>query len=187
MVNKQAIYDSLKSCPVIASVHDKLFNEALNSPVEVIFLLGANILTLSERIEAAHKSGKYIFVHMDLTEGLGKDKSGIEYLAQCGADGLVTTKAMLIRMAKDSGLLTVQRFFAYDTQGIESISDMLNNSSPDIIEIMPGVIGKIIQRFSKASVPLISGGLIETKAEVVEALNQGAIAVSTGVSTLWYS
>ena len=56
----------------------------------------------------------------------------------------------------------------------------------DLIEIMPGVIGKIIERFAKGEIPLISGGLIETKAEVTSALNLGAFAVSTGKSELWY-
>ena len=36
-------------------------------------------------------------------------------------------------------------------------------------------------------IPVIAGGLIETKAEVTEALCQGALAVSTGKQELWYS
>ena len=93
---------------------------------------------------------------------------------------------MLIKAAKEHSLATVQRFFALDSQGVESISDMLSNSSPDFIEIMPGVIGKIIERFSNESAPLISGGLIETKADVTTALSLGAFAVSTGKPELWY-
>ncbi|MBQ3075076.1 MAG: glycerol-3-phosphate responsive antiterminator, partial [Clostridia bacterium] len=38
----------------------------------------------------------------------------------------------------------------------------------------------------EVSVPLIAGGLIETKAEVMDALQSGAIAVSTGKEELWY-
>ncbi|MBR5294956.1 MAG: glycerol-3-phosphate responsive antiterminator, partial [Clostridia bacterium] len=79
------------------------------------------------------------------------------------------------------------RIFVYDSQGISSIAEMLGSSSPDIIEILPGVIGKIIDRFAESvSVPLIAGGLIETKAEVTTALQKGAIAVSTGKEELWY-
>ncbi len=185
-MNRKSLYECLEVCPIIASVHDEFFENVLNSPSEVIFLLGGNIITVGERIKAAHSAGKSIFIHIDLTDGIGKDRSGVEYLAHLGADGILSTKAILIRIAKECGLLTVQRFFAYDTQGIESISEILYNSSPDIIEIMPGVIGKIIERFSDSSVPLIAGGLIETKQEVTTALSLGALAVSTGVEELWY-
>ena len=77
-----------------------------------------------------------------------------------GADGIISTKTFLIKAASDCGLITVQRFFAYDLQGVESISDVLAGSSADIIEIMPGVIGKIIERFSGVNIPLIAGVLI---------------------------
>lgn len=185
-MTQNALYDCLEASPIIASVHDKSFADVLKSPSEVIFLLGGNIITVGDRIKAAHNAGKSIFIHIDLTDGIGKDRSGVEYLASLGADGILSTKAILIRIAKECGLLTVQRFFAYDTQGVESISEILSNSSPDIIEIMPGVIGKIIERFSVSSVPLIAGGLIETKQEVTAALSLGALAVSTGVEELWY-
>lgn len=185
-MTKNEFYDCLEKCPIVASAHDHSFSEVLKSPAEVIFLLGGNIISIGDRIKEAHKAGKSIFIHIDLTEGIGRDRSGIEFLSKLGADGILSTKAILIRIAKDFGLLTVQRFFAYDTQGIESINDILANSQPDIIEIMPGVIGKIIERFSSGYVPLIAGGLIETKQEVTTALSLGAVAVSTGVEELWY-
>ena len=54
------------------------------------------------------------------------------------------------------------------------------------MEIMPGIIGKAISRFSKGYIPVIAGGLLETKAEVTEALGSGATAISTGAKELWY-
>lgn len=185
-MTKKELYESLEISPIIAAVNEKHFEKAISSPVDVIFLLGCNILSIKEKIEAAHKAQKRIFVHIDLAEGIGKDKAGVEFLARNGADGIISTKAMLIKAAKEHGLVTVQRFFALDSQGVESISDMLLNTSPDFIEIMPGVIGKIIERFANERVPLISGGLIETKADVTTALNLGAFAVSTGKQELWY-
>lgn len=185
-MTKAELYESLEVSPIIAAVNEKFLNKALKSPVDVIFLLGSSILTLKENIELTHKAGKKIFVHIDLAEGIGKDKAGVEFLAKSGADGIISTKAMLIKVAKEHSLATVQRFFALDSQGVESIKDMLLNSSPDFIEIMPGVIGKVIERFSNESAPLISGGLIETKADVTNALSLGAFAVSTGKPELWY-
>ena len=84
------------------------------------------------------------------------------------------------------GLLTVQRFFALDSKGMESIEDMLRTSTPHLVEIMPGVIGKAIRRFSGCGIPIIAGGLVETKQEVTEAISCGAAAVSTGREDLWY-
>ncbi len=183
----QSILDSLESSPVIAAVKDEKFSLALKSPVEIIFLFGSKILSVKDRIDAAHESGKRIFIHMDLAEGIARDRAGVEFLHKQGVDGIISTKPSLLRIAKDLGLVTVQRFFVYDSQGISGIAEMLGTSSPDIIEILPGVIGKIIDRFAESvSVPLIAGGLIETKAEVTCALQKGAIAVSTGREELWY-
>ena len=172
--------------PVIAAVRDDRWEAALASPADVLFYLSAELMSIEKRIIQAHEAGKALFIHLDLAEGIGKDKAGIRYLAQLGADGIISTRAQLIRMARDQGLLTVQRFFALDSQGIDSIDEMLERSAPHMMEIMPGVIGKAIRRFSGGSLPVIAGGLIQTKAEVTEALSCGAAAVSTGNRELWY-
>lgn len=176
----------LEATPIIAAVRDRLFDKALQAPVDVIFLLGCDIATIRQRIDAAKNAKKYIFIHIDLAEGIGKDKSGIKFLASCGADGIISTRSNLIKYAKEQGLLTIQRFFAYDSHGVESISDVLSVTKPDIMEIMPGVMGKIIKRFSGGKIPLIAGGLVETRQEVTSALSLGALAVSTGKEELWY-
>ena len=51
---------------------------------------------------------------------------------------------------------------------------------------MPGVIPKVIEKFAEKNINVIAGGLIETKAEVLTALQHSATAVSTGKSELWY-
>lgn len=180
------LINRLENCPVIAAVREPKFQAALSSPAEVLFCLEAHLLTIRQRITQAHESGKYIFIHMDLAEGIGKDKEGLQYLAQCGADGIISTRAQIIRAAKDLGLLTVQRFFALDSQGMDSVQEMLKNTNPHLMEIMPGVIPKAIHRFASGSIPVIAGGLIETKHEVTAALSSGALAVSTGSKDLWY-
>ena len=92
-MTQQALLDSLERCPVIAAVNDRRFQEALTSPAEVIFLLGGSLITVGQRINAAHEAGKYIFIHIDLAEGIGKDRAGIQYLSQAGADGILSTRA----------------------------------------------------------------------------------------------
>ena len=184
-MTKQELIDCLERTPIVAATQDFGIEAALASPAEIIFCLKSNILTVQKHIKDAHAMGKYIFVHIDLAEGIGRDRAGIEYLAMLGVDGIITTRTQTARQARDIGLIAVQRFFALDSQGIESMAETLENFAPDLIEIMPGVIGKVISRFSKGDIPVIAGGLIETKKEVLTALECGAIAVSTGKRELW--
>ena len=185
-VMRTELIERLENCPVISAIREDGFEEALSSPCEVIFLLGCSVLTVGDLVKKAHGQGKLVLVHIDLADGIGKDKAGIQYLTKCGVDGIISTRSHLIRAAKELGLITVQRFFALDSQGVDSIGDVLNSSLPTLVEIMPGIAGKVINRFSGGKTPVIAGGLIETKSEVMEALSQGALAVSTGKKELWY-
>ena len=143
-------------------------------------------MTIEENIKYAHSKGKKMLVHIDLAEGVGKDSAGVRYLSEIGCDGIISTKPQIIKCAKKEGMFTVQRFFTLDTQGLESIDELLSCSKPSMIEIMPGVITKTISKFANGTVPVIAGGLIETKEEITAALGSGAVAVSTGKEHLWY-
>lgn len=182
----QEMRDCLERSPVIAAVPNGMLPQALASPAEIIFDLKASLMTAEESIHRAHEAGKRIFIHIDLADGIGKDKAGVEYLARLGADGIISTKAALIRYGNDAGLVTVQRFFALDSKGVDGIRDMLESTHPSLIEIMPGIASKVIKRLTAGNIPIIAGGLIETKAEVTEALTNGAEGVSTGKQELWY-
>ena len=72
-----------------------------------------------------------------------------------------------------------------DSGGADSIGELMRNANPHILEIMPGVVTKVIRRYSDGGVPVIAGGLIQTAMEVQEALEAGAKAVSTGQPALW--
>lgn len=181
-----AVKEKLEICPVIAAVRQGNLLDALASPAEVVFVLDENIKTAAQTVKLAHEQRKAVFIHADLTRGIGKDKYGIEYLASIGADGVISTHANLIRYAKEFGLVTVQRYFAVDSQGLLSIREMINTAKPDLVEILPGVVDKVISRFASEKVPVIAAGLIETKAEVTRALSCGALAVSTGKKELWH-
>jgi len=172
---------------VIAAVRTKDdLNEAVTSPVDNIFLLSSNILTLGEMVDFAHVRGKKIFIHLDLAEGVGKDKSGVLFIANTGADGIISTRVNIIKAAKDCGLEAVQRFFIVDSHSMSTAIESLTAAKPDNIEIMPGVLPKIIRHFKKrVSMPIIAGGLIETEAEAASLINAGAAAVSTAKKRLW--
>lgn len=171
--------------PVIAAVRtDEQYKKALESDVSAIFMLKADMLTIGDLI--LDKKDKKVFVHIDMAEGVGKDKKGIELLKRIGVDGIITTKNSLISYAKDLGLLTVQRFFIIDSGSVATALESVGQTKPDFAELMPGVIPKAIKCFiEKTHVPIISGGLIEDKADVINALSAGAEAVSTGKVELW--
>lgn len=183
---RESIVELLEECPVIAAVKGNNFSAAVNSPCNLIFLLNANILSVKEDIEKAHSVGKRVFVHIDLAEGIGKDSFGISYLKNCGADGIISTKTGIIRLAKDRKMVTVQRIFALDSQGILSAAETIKSANPDFIEIMPGIAYKAVKQLAGIKIPVIAGGLISEKSEIISALNSGAIAVSTGKQELWY-
>ncbi len=181
------ITESLINCPVIAAVKNEMFSAALESPVQIIFLLNAGILNVKQQIEKAHAKGKKVFVHIDLAEGIGKDTTGIDFLKLCGVDGIVSTKAGIVRHAKEKGLATVQRIFALDSQGVTAAQELIKAGNFDFVEIMPGIATKVIKKAVNMNVPVIAGGLIEEKSELIKAIGAGAIAVSTGKKELWYT
>jgi len=185
-MQKSELIGRLEDFPVIAAVQDNKYQAALESPVDIIFCLEPHLLTIRERTAQAHAAGKLIFVHLAMAVGIGQDKEGMRYLADCGVDGIISTKGHVIRTAKELGFLTVQRFFALDSQGMGIIQDTLKNNPPHLMEIMPGVIPKAVKQFSAGPIPVIAGGLIETRQEVTAALSAGALAVSTGCKELWY-
>lgn len=179
----------LTEYPIIAAVRtgEELL-AALSSPCGVIFWLAPNVNTMEEYLAKVKKAQpeKKVFVHIDMAEGIGKDGAGVEYLGKIGVDGIISTRSNLIRYAKDAGLATVQRFFIVDSHSVEIAFDTVRTSKPDMIEIMPGVLPRQIEAFSDGiGIPLIAGGLIETKNDVIAALSAGASAISTSRRELW--
>ena len=186
---RDSFFELMEANPVIAAIKDEkgLENCCTCEEIRVVFILYGDICSIGAIVERVKSAGKIAMVHMDLIDGLKGKESTVDFIKQfTTADGIISTKTQLIRQAKDLGLLTVQRFFALDSKGLESIEEMLRSSQPDLIEIVPGVIPKVLTRFAGGSTPVIAGGLFETKAELTTALGCGIIAVSTGQTSLWY-
>lgn len=171
---------------ISATRSDEEFLAAVSAFPSVIFDLDPDLMNISAKLKKAHGAGKKLFVHMDLAKGIGKDESGIRFLKRIGVDGVISTKVSMIKAARESGLYTVQRFFVIDSQSINTSLEAIRSSKPDMIEIMPGVLNKVIERMKqKTNVPIIAGGLIETEEEIKSVLQSGADAASTGRKELW--
>lgn len=159
---------------------------AAKSDVSIVFDLNPDILSVCENIRTLHDKGKKLFVHLDLADGIGKDRSGIVYLKNAGVDGIISTRSSIIKTAHELGLATVQRFFIVDSHSVDTTVESLKTSKAQMIEVMPGGVAKIVKKLKAiVNVPIIAGGLIETKEELESALESGAFAVSTGARALW--
>ncbi|MGE5589328.1 MAG: glycerol-3-phosphate responsive antiterminator [Bacillota bacterium] len=182
------IVQVLEGRPVIAAVrHLPDLAPALESPVGIIFLLTGTIFNMPDAVARARQAGKLTFVHLDLIQGLSRDDYGVRYLADNVApDGIITTRNSLVASARGRGLLTVQRTFLLDSQSVASGIHLVNESKPDVLEVLPGIIpGEVQQIVRKIRVPLITGGLIRTRAQCSAAMRAGAAGVSTSCQELW--
>lgn len=180
--------DLLLENPIIVAVHDeKELDNALKSNAYIIFVLFGSIVTIGDISKKIKQASKVFFVHIDKIEGLRADESAITFLKQTtDVQGILTTKQTLIKPAKKLGLHTVLRVFIIDSKSIKTAMYNIEESKPCAIEIMPGISAKIIKRFcEKTCLPIIAGGLIDTKEEVIACLNAGALAVSSSKETVW--
>ncbi len=183
------LLDQLEAYPIIAAVRDeKDIAEALASPVKVIFLINGTLSNIRTRISQIKESGKVVFVHMEMISGLSKDQAAVEFLhMEMKPTGILTTKPNLTQKARSLGLITIQRLFMLDSLSIQTGIKMVNVNRPDLIEIMPAILPKVILRLKKEStIPIIAGGMVESKEEIIDLLKVGATAVSTSKSDLWY-
>lgn len=182
------IVNMLLESPVIAAVKDeKGLCEAIASNVSVIFLLYGDLITISDLTERIHAAGKVVFVHLDLIDGLAPREVTADYIAASTcADGVISTKQQLLKRAKVLGLCTVQRFFLLDSIAVSNMEKSLEKYLPDFIEVLPGVMPKMISRISKKiNCHIIAGGLLSDKEDVIMALVAGALAVSTTRPMIW--
>jgi glycerol uptake operon antiterminator len=185
---KETIIDRLEQNPVIAAVQNVEDLEiAIKSQVNTIFLLCADIFNAKSLVNRIRNAGKSALIHIDFLEGIGKDAKAIDYIIQViQPDGVISTKSSHIKIAKEKGMFTIQRFFLIDNKSYEMTIKSVKSIQPNMIEIMPGVMPGIIQRITgQLSIPVIAGGLISSKQDIMDALSAGALGASTGKKVLW--
>lgn len=188
----QEFYDAVEANPVIVAVkNDAGLQAAVEmEEIQVIFVLYGDVCTIPEILERIKAAGKKAMVHIDLIAGLSAKEISVEFIArQTRADGIITTKPALVRRAKELGIFAVLRFFVIDSlalKNIENLEMQCGTSRPDFIEVLPGVMPKVLGRIAKVSrIPMIAGGLITEKEDVIAALSVGAIAVSSTNQDVW--
>ncbi|MGL5057277.1 MAG: glycerol-3-phosphate responsive antiterminator [Fusobacteriaceae bacterium] len=160
----------------------KDLDKILLEPSKIIFLLCGDICNLEEITRKISSAGKTTFVHIDMISGIsGKDSVAVDFIKENSfAKGIITTKVNIAKYAKSIGMMVVQRCFLIDSLSLENTKKILRECDFDAVEILPGVMPKIIKKLSsEIQTPLIAGGLISDMEDIEIALNSGAIAVST--------
>lgn len=132
--------------------------------------------------------GKYAMVHADLVQGLGSKEVAIDFIKeQTQADGIISTKPILVKHAMEIGMIGILRAFIIDSMAANNTKKLLESYKPDMIEIMPGVATKLIRVIREGTdIPIIAGGLISEKKEILDVFAAGADAISTTNEGLWF-
>lgn len=178
----------IQNHPIIAAVkNEEELRRALTSECRVVFLLFGSLLNIDVLVARVKEKGKSAIVHIDFVEGLSGKEISVDFLQKyCCPDGIISTRGSLIKRAKKLGMVTVHRIFILDSLSADNISTVLESSDPDYVEILPGITPRVIREVcGRTPTPVITGGLIKTKEEVINDLNAGAIAVSTSCPEVW--
>lgn len=180
--------DRIQSNPVVAAIKDvEKIDTVIKTDVAIIFLLSGEILTLGKVVEKIKKAKKLVYVHVDLINGLSRDKFALDYIKEkVPVDGIITTKSSMAKLAKEMGFFVIQRFFIFDSMSLKKAIKIIETSKPNAIEILPGIVPKVVEKLSKKiKVPIITGGLIDKKEEIFKSLNAGADGISTTDEKMW--
>lgn len=179
----------VEECPIIVAIKDQEgLEQCLKTESSIVFVLYGDVLNIAEIVNRIKESGRIAMVHIDLISGLSMKEISVDFIKKnTKADGIITTKPSLIKRAKELGLYGVLRFFVIDSMAYENIKKQCNQVKPDCIEILPGIMPKVIERINKdQSIPLIAGGLISDKEDIMAALGAGAVSISSTNEKVWF-
>ncbi|MBN6187481.1 glycerol-3-phosphate responsive antiterminator [Aneurinibacillus sp. BA2021] len=171
--------------PAIRQMKD--FDALLRSHFEYMVLLDSHIGQLKSIVETAKRHNKKMLVHVDLIQGLRNDEYATEFLCQeIKPSGVISTRKSAVMTAKKNKVLAIQRLFLLDTNALETSYRMVEQTQPDYIEVLPGVMPHIITEvYEQVKIPVLAGGLIRTISDAEMALHGGAIAVTTSRREIW--
>ena len=84
-------------------------------------------------------------------------------------------------------MYTILRLFVIDSMAYENIERQLKSAKPDLIEILPALMPKVVARICNlSSTPVIAGGLVSEKEDIMELLDAGVISVSSTNEKIWF-
>ncbi|HEY4553907.1 MAG TPA: glycerol-3-phosphate responsive antiterminator [Bacillaceae bacterium] len=181
------IVDMVDSLIIPSIKKEEDLEKAINCQSQIVFILTGSLINMEAYLKKLKQANKFTFIHIDFIDGLSNTKSAIKYIASVWKPtGIITTKASLIKYAKEEKLKTIQRIFLIDHNAVQKGIETSKSCSPDAVEVLPGLMPTVIDQLTmQLDLPIIAGGLISNKKEILHALEAGALAVSSGNSQLW--
>ena len=174
---------------IIAAIRNtEALAAAAKSPTETVYLLFGNPFNITDLLTTVRQQGKLPLVNLDLLAGFSRDAINAEYLASCGAAGIVSTHSEVLRASRRHGLITVQRTFALDSSAIDAGLRTISQFVPDAIEILPAIAApRVVAGFRQVhpNLRIMAGGLISDLKEVETLLAAGIDAVSVSDPGFW--
>ncbi|WP_424216915.1 glycerol-3-phosphate responsive antiterminator (plasmid) [Streptomyces sp. BI20] len=178
----------LEDHPVIAGVNDEEgLRAVLRSECAVVFLLFGDVLTLPGLVARLKAGGRTVFVNVDLVDGFSGREVVVRWVREhTEADGILSSRAPLVRAARELGLFAVHRFFLIDSISYRNLAKQVRGSKPDCVEVMPGCVPRVISWVvADLDVPVIAGGLVCDREDVFAALKAGASAIASSNREVW--
>lgn len=186
---KHEFHEAMLDSPIIAAIKDdEGLEKCIHCDSQIIFILYGDICNIPDIVAKVKAAGKIAMVHIDLITGLSSKEIAVDFIKKYSdADGIITTKPALIKRARDLSLNTVLRFFVIDSMAYENIERQLHSCKPDIIEILPALMPKVVSKICKlSSTPIIAGGLVSEKEDIMELLDAGVSCVSSTNPDVWF-
>ncbi len=187
MLRKELV-ELVQDEPIIPGVKDDTgLSDVLTLENRIVFVLFGDILNLQSIVSRLKAAGKLVFVNVDLIEGFSSKDIVVRYLRlHTEADGILSAKVSMIKAAQRLGMGTIYRFFMLDSFSFYNLPKQLESFEPDLVEIIPGCMPRVISWTCEAiKVPLLAGGLVCDKTDAMAALNAGAIAITSTNQKLW--
>ncbi|TQR18661.1 glycerol-3-phosphate responsive antiterminator [Psychrobacillus vulpis] len=186
----QILQERLKKYKMVAAVKEpKYIEQAISykENISAILLMTGTILTVKRYVDYIQSKGIPVILHVEKIGGLEMDRDGIEFIKRnVQPHAIVTTRNGIIKKAKSSGLFVIQRFFLIDTEVYTNLVKEIKHIQSDVIEIMPCRAPDFLKKISEISpVPTITGGLLNSPEHAIQALENGALAITTSNPEIW--
>lgn len=187
MLNKKEILDIFEENPVILGLTgEEDFSLAAKKDSKIVFTLFGNISNIQSIVEQIKDMGKLVFVNIDMVDGFAGKNSVVDFIINTTkADGIISSKAHILRYANEKGMFTIHRCFILDSSSWRNIGKQLQISHADIINVAPGWTKVINWTVEKYDVPVIASGLVCDKPTLIDSLKAGALAICTTNHEVW--
>ncbi|WP_436966026.1 glycerol-3-phosphate responsive antiterminator [Staphylococcus shinii] len=155
--------------------------------LKAVFILTGNFINIKEYVKLYQSNGIDVYIHVEKIKGLKLDDFGFKYIKQMiQPEGIITTKMSHVKLAKKNDIFVIQRFFLADHDMKENIINTAKISQPDMLEMMPTITSFLIESIqSEVKIPIIMGGLVDSETYLTQALEDGALGVSTANKEMW--